>query len=89
MRISARGLAGLCLVLTVWAAMVESVHQHTNQSDSAPCSICVVAHSSAPAIASHQSKPLFTTIGLLADEKITANAQLSFFELGIRGPPEA
>jgi len=89
MRICARWLACLCLMLTMWAAMAESVHQHANQTDSASCSICVVAHSSAPAIPSHQAKPLFTTVDLLADEEITAKAQLDVFKLAIRGPPEA
>jgi hypothetical protein len=88
MRSSARWLGWLCLSLMLWAAVAESTHNHANNTESASCSICVVAHSSAPAASSHQCRPIFATIGLLAEEEVIAKAQLGVFELGIRGPPE-
>ena len=88
MRVGTRWLAWICLSLMFWAAVAESTHTHANQTDSASCPICMVAHSSAPAPTCHQFTPDFATIGVLPEEEVTAKAQLGVFELGIRGPPE-
>ena len=48
MRFTSRWLTWLCLSLMLWAAIAESTHTHPNKSESASCSICVVAHSTAP-----------------------------------------
>lgn len=87
MRLRTRWLAWICLSLMLWAAMAESTHSHANQTESASCSICAVAHSTSPAPTCHQFAPVFATIGLLPEEEFTAKAQLGAFELGIRGPP--
>jgi len=87
MRFSYRWLAWLCLSLMLWTAVAESTHNHPNNTESASCSICVVAHSTTPAASSHQGQPVFATIGLLQEEEVVAKARISVFELGIRGPP--
>jgi hypothetical protein len=87
MRFTSRWLAWLCLSLMLWTAVVESTHNHPNKTESASCSICVVAHSTAPAAICHQARPVFATVGLLQEEDIIAKARLSVFNLGIRGPP--
>ena len=87
MRLTSRWLAWLCLSLMLWAAIAESTHTHPNKSESASCSICVVAHSTAPSTTIHQAKPVFATIGLLQEEEVIAKARISISELGIRGPP--
>jgi hypothetical protein len=87
MRFSYRWLAWLCLSLMLWTAVAESSHNHPNNTESASCSICVVAHSTTPAASSHQGPPVFATIGLLQEEEVVAKARISVFELGIRGPP--
>lgn len=89
MRSSVRWLVWLCLSLMCWTAIAESTHVHANQTEVASCSICVAAHSTAPSISAHQVKPVFTTIGILAVEDVTARTPFGVFELGIRGPPEA
>jgi hypothetical protein len=71
----------------LWTAVVESTHHHPNKTESASCSICVVAHSTAPSASSSHAKPLFAAIGLLQEKEIIAKASLSVFNLGIRGPP--
>lgn len=88
MRFSHRWLAWLCLSLMLWTAIAESTHNHANQTEAASCTICVAAHSSAPATSFHQDRPIFDTVGLLSEEEVIAKAQLGIFELGIRGPPE-
>jgi hypothetical protein len=71
----------------LWTAVAESTHNHVNKTESAACSICVVAHSTAPAPSSHQAKPFFAALGLLPEEDFVARAWLSVLDLGNRGPP--
>jgi hypothetical protein len=87
MRFSSRWLAWLCLSLMLWTAVAESTHTHPNKTESAVCSICVAAHSTAPTATSHQARPVFEAVGLLQEEEVIAKARLSVFDLGIRGPP--
>jgi hypothetical protein len=89
MRFTFRWLPWLCLSLMLWTAAVESTHNHPNKTESASCSICVVAHSTVPVASSHQAKPVFATVALLQEEEVVAKAQINVFELGIRGPPAA
>jgi hypothetical protein len=88
MRTRTGWLAWLCLSLMLWAAVAESTHNHANQTESASCSICVVAHSTTPAVSSVQFKPVFATIGVLPQQEVIVKGRLGVFELGIRGPPE-
>jgi hypothetical protein len=87
MRLSFRWLAWLCLSLMLWTAVAESTHHHPNKTESTSCSICVVAHSSAPTTISHQSRPVFAAIGRLKDDEVIAKAGLGIFNVGVRGPP--
>ena len=48
MRLWVRWSAWLCVSLMFWAATAESTHNHPNQTESASCSICIVAHSASP-----------------------------------------
>jgi hypothetical protein len=67
--------------------VAESAHNHPNKTESASCSICVVAHSTAPTASCSHARPVFATIGLLQEEEVIAKPRLSVFDLGIRGPP--
>jgi hypothetical protein len=87
MRLWVRWSAWLCLSLMLWTAAAESAHSHPNQTDSATCSICVVAHSASPSVSSSQAAPVFAAIGLLREEDVVAKARFDFSEQGIRGPP--
>jgi hypothetical protein len=87
MRILARWSVWFCLSLLLWTAAAESSHHHANKTDPASCSICVVAHTTAPTASSSQATPYFTAIGVLQEEEITAQARLHSSDSGIRGPP--
>jgi hypothetical protein len=87
MRLWIRWSTWLCLSLMFWAAAAESTHNHPKQTESASCSICVVAHSASPTFSSGHSAPIFAAIGLLLEEDAVAKAQFDFSNLGIRGPP--
>jgi hypothetical protein len=86
-RFTSRWLTWLCLSLMLWTAAAESTHNHPNKTESASCSICVVAHSTATSTSLHHNRPVFAAIGWLQQEEVIANARLAVLDLGIRGPP--
>jgi hypothetical protein len=71
----------------LWTAVAESTHNHPNKTEAISCSICVMAHSTAPVTGTHHVRPVFEAVGLLHEEELLAKAPISVFELGIRGPP--
>jgi hypothetical protein len=73
--------------MMLWTAAVESTHNHPSQTESTSCSICVVAHSTAPTASSNHVRPVFAAIGLLQEEEVVAKPRLDVFDFGIRGPP--
>lgn len=87
MRAWVRWSAWFCLSLMLWAAAAESTHNHATRTDSASCSICVVAHSASPSLSFSHVVPVFAAIGLLREEDPVAKARLDFSDAGIRGPP--
>jgi hypothetical protein len=87
MRLWLRWSAWLCLSLMLWTVAAESTHNHLRQTESASCSICVVAHSASPSLTSNHTTPIFAAVGLLQEEDIVAKARPDFSEAGIRGPP--
>jgi hypothetical protein len=87
MRFASRWLTWLCLSVMLWAAVAESTHNHPNKTESAACSICVVAHSTTPTASLNHFRPVFAAIGRLQEIEVSAKARLSLFELGSRGPP--
>jgi len=87
MRFTSRWLTWICLSLMLWAAVAESTHSHPNKTESATCSICVVAHGTTPTASSNHARPVFAAVGVLQEEEVIAKARLGVFELGIRGPP--
>ena len=82
-----RWSAWLGLSLMLWMAAAESVHVHPTDTESAPSSICVLAHSAQPAVASATTAPILATIGVLQEQDVLAKARLDISDAGIRGPP--
>jgi hypothetical protein len=87
MRSLYRWSAWLCLSMMLWTAAAESTHNHPSQTEAASCSICVAAHSTSPTVSSTHVRPVFSTVGVLREEAVIAQARLDVFELGTRGPP--
>jgi hypothetical protein len=71
----------------VGMAAAESTHNHPTRTESASCSICVVAHSSSPTVSTGHAAPAFAAVGLLLEEDVVAKARLASSDRGIRGPP--
>lgn len=87
MRLSSKWLTWLCLSLTLWTAVAESTHNHPNKTESASCSICVLAHSTTPTATADQIRPVYAEVGFLPEDEIIAKARLAVADLDIRGPP--
>ena len=87
MRVRLKWSAWLCLSLMLWTVAVESTHNHPTQTEASSCSICVAAHSTSPTVSSTHVRPVFSTVGVLREEAVIAQARLDVFELGSRGPP--
>ncbi len=87
MRFNWRAWTWLCVSLMLWTALAESTHSHANQTESASCSICVVAHSTTPAAICNHPEPAFALVGLTQEKEDAVRARLSISKLGIRGPP--
>jgi hypothetical protein len=87
MKLFTRWSAWFCLSVMLWTTAVESAHRHANKIEPASCSICVVAHTSAPAASSSGARPFFTAIGLLQEKEVIAQSRVHSSDLGIRGPP--
>jgi len=87
MRLWLRWSAWLCLSLMLGMAAAESTHNHPTRTESAACSICVVAHSSSPTVSASHAAPAFAAIGLLLEQDVVAKARLASSDRGIRGPP--
>ena len=87
MRSVLRWSAWLCLSLLLWTVAAESRHNHPSQTEAASCSVCVAAHSAAPAAVADASEPVFAAVGLLQEKSVIARSWLDAFELVIRGPP--
>lgn len=88
MRLWVRWSAWFCLSLILWAAALESVHTHPNPTEAATCNICVVAHSSSPAINIAHYAPVFVAVGVFQEVSVVAAPRIAASNLGIRGPPE-
>jgi len=82
-----RWSAWLCLSLMFWTVAAESTHSHPSQVESAPCSVCVVAHTANPAPHSTDTTPVFAAVDLFQEEDAVAKARFDFSDPGIRGPP--
>ncbi len=87
MRLWVKWSTWLALSLMLWTVAAESTHTHPNQTESASCSICVVAHSASPTVSTARTAPVFAAIGLLREEDVIAKTRFDFSNLGIRGPP--
>ena len=70
-----------------WTAAAEATHEHPNRADAASCLICVVAHSTRPAVVSSHTAPVFAAIEFLHVEDVVTKVRIDFSDAGIRGPP--
>jgi hypothetical protein len=79
--------AVICLVLTLWSALAVVAHHHPKGTESAKCSVCVVAHSAAPKAGVTVLSATFTSISVFRAEAVSAKERFLAFALSVRPPP--
>jgi hypothetical protein len=88
MRSISRGLAFVCLLLTIWSAIAFVAHQHSSATEAAKCTVCVAAHSASPKPTSNLQKAAFVALSTIQAQPVSAKHRLAAFALSIRPPPE-
>ncbi len=83
-----KSIALLCLVLTFWSAIAVAVHQHSDATEAAKCTVCVAAHSASPQTPSTVVHTTFVAVATFRAEPVSAKQRLVAFALTVRPPPE-
>lgn len=90
MRPLLKQIAWLCLLLMISAAIGVVAHHHSDASESAPCTICIAAHSAAPTVPVLSPRVTFRAVSTLRAEPVAGSRQrLIAFALSVRPPPES
>lgn len=79
--------AAICLVLTLWSALAVVAHHHPKGTDSAKCTVCVVAHSASPNVGVNVTKTTFTSISAFRADPASPKQRFVAFALSVRPPP--
>ena len=87
MRSFVKCVALVCLLLTFWSALAVVAHHHADGTDSASCTVCVAAHSTAPTPTTNLLKTTFTALSTFRFEPDFAKEALVVFALCVRPPP--
>jgi hypothetical protein len=87
MRPFSKRVGWFCIVLTFWSAFAFTTHHHTNATDSAKCTVCVIAHSSTPKAISRLTKTTFIFVTVNQPNPISAKQRIVAFALSVRPPP--
>jgi hypothetical protein len=89
MRPISKRIAVLCLMLMLWSAIAFAVHHHSDGDESARCSVCIAALSSAPTVPALPTPAIFLAVAAVRTEPVAAAKQrLIAFALTVRPPPE-
>jgi hypothetical protein len=87
MRSITNRIACLCLLLTLWSAIAFAVHQHSNATEAAKCTVCIAAHSASPKASSALLKARFVAVSTFRAEPVAPKQRLIAFALCVRPPP--
>jgi len=80
-----------CVVLLMFIAGAEAVHNHSDAAarSSAPCMICVTAHAKAPTLAIHLLPTLHAVESIAVLSESEGKSAISELQLFIRPPPSS
>ena len=87
MRLVARRVGWLCLLLTLWLAVATVVHYHANAAESATCTVCVASHSATTPAQYVAPKAVFVFVSVVRIKSLSAKQRLFAFALSMRPPP--
>ena len=87
MRSISKRVAVLCLLLTILSALAFVAHHHSNGTESAKCTVCVAAHSTAPKSTTYVPSAIFAPIFIVRSHRVSAKERFIAFALSVRPPP--
>ena len=87
MRPMSKTIACLGVLLLLWSAILFATHQHSNETESAACSVCVAAHSASPRATITLPRVMFVSVSVFRSEPVTTRQRLIVFALLVRPPP--
>jgi hypothetical protein len=87
MRSISKCIACLCVVLTFWSAVAFAMHQHSNTTESATCTVCIAAHSASPKTTVTLPTVMFVPVSTFRPDPVSAKQHLTVFVLCVRPPP--
>jgi len=82
-------IACLCVLLTFWSALAFAAHQHSSDTETSTCTVCVAAHSASPQTATTLPRVMFVSVSTFLPEPVSAKQRLTVFLLCVRPPPGA
>jgi len=77
----------LCVLLTIWSAIAFAAHQHSNDTESATCTVCIAAHSASPKTTITLPRVMLVSVSAFLPEPISTKQRLIVFALCVRPPP--
>ena len=89
MRLVAKRVGWLCLLLTLWLAVATVVHHHAKATESAKCTVCVASHSATTPTQFIAPKAVFVFASVVRLKPLSAKQRLFAFALSVRPPPAA
>ena len=89
MRSISKRIACLCVLLTFWSALAFAAHQHSSDTETSTCTVCVAAHSASPQTATTLPRVMFVSVSTFLPEPVSAKQRLTVFLLCVRPPPGA
>jgi hypothetical protein len=75
------------VLLTIWSAIAFAAHQHSNDTESATCTVCIAAHSASPKTTITLPRVMFVSVSAFLPEPISTKQRLIVFALCVRPPP--
>jgi hypothetical protein len=87
MKLIAKRIALLCVLLTFLSAMASVAHQHSSAIESAKCSVCAAAQSAVPKTPSTLTHITFVVVATFLPQSVSAKQRLIAFALCVRPPP--
>jgi hypothetical protein len=87
MKSISKRIALFCALLTLWSAVALVAHHHSSATESAKCTVCVTAHSSAPKTTSNFAPATWATVSQVRSEPVSAKQRIVAFALSVRPPP--
>jgi hypothetical protein len=86
-RLISKFAAVICLLLTISSSFAAASHSHSSPTESLTCQVCVLAHSTVPAVIRSTPKPTFLQVAAVTLPVLRSRQRVIPFALTVRPPP--